>query len=73
LYNGKPASAYVIGDSDWVSMATGTTSYSMQPGQGANIEITLNNAHGDWVSGMTVEIMLHTTGGKDYPKVVTIP
>ncbi len=50
---------------------------AMQPGATTTIVITLPTSYAEdvqgFTSGMTLEIMLHTTGGKDYPKVITLP
>jgi archaeal type IV pilus assembly protein PilA len=80
LYNGKPASAYGTSVVVYNSTASAaiTTPFSMSPGQstkGLQIQFTpsATGAETAWNSGMTVEITLHTTGGKDYPKVVTLP
>lgn len=68
LLNGKPASTYT-----GVSTPNLSPSNTMEPGKSASGTITLPLTSGDWTSGMTVEIMLHTTAGKDYPKVITLP
>jgi len=65
LYNGRPASAYT-------SVNATFSPTTLDPGQSATGTIILPK--GDtWNSGMTVEIMLHTAAGKDYPKVVVLP
>ncbi len=83
LYNGKPASAYM----DSNSKCTVTVYYNgaetpqitLSPGETSKlfkIELSTTNpptTGAYWSSGMTLEIMLHTTGGKDYPKVVVLP
>ncbi len=75
LYNGKPSSAY----DGWEPVTNPVEAFTMDPGQSKNgITITLNGAaiedeDSPWQSGMSVEITLHTTGGKDYPKVITLP
>jgi flagellin-like protein len=66
LYNGKPADAYT-------SKPDATfTPETLNPGETSDGEISLPS-NGEWTSGMTVEIMIHTTAGKDYPKVVVLP
>jgi archaeal type IV pilus assembly protein PilA len=65
LYNGKPASAYT-----GLTTTIDGTPLTMAPGESGTMTVTLPAS---FTSGMTVEIMLHTTGGKDYPKVVTLP
>lgn len=69
LYNGKPASAYAQVPVPSFTMTT------LQPGKSATgLKIDMQNvASGTWSSGMTVEVMIHTTAGKDYPKVITLP
>lgn len=86
MYNGKPATAYATTGAITVldtsvtpakviydGVAANTVTVTMQPGGTASIEVQLTQGGTAWVSGMTVEIMLHTTGGKDYPKVITLP
>lgn len=74
LYNGQPAIAYTPAVSDWIAVNTGY-SLTMVPGNTTFVTITLSQPTlgSIWVSGMTVEIMLHTTGGKDYPKALVLP
>lgn len=74
LYNGKPDTYYTgAGHFVWTGAVAGLI--SMDPGAAASATITLPNAPaaGSFNSGMTLEITLHTTGGKDYPKVITLP
>ena len=66
LYNGRPANAYT----DKVNATF--NAMTLEPGQSATGTITLPK-DSTWRSGMTVEIMLHTAAGKDYPKVVVLP
>lgn len=69
LYNGIPAGGYA-------SVPTPQfTTFTLQPGQAyaGELLIGLPRTGGNWTSGMTVEVMLHSAGGKDYPKVVTLP
>jgi len=73
LYNGKPASGYASATPSCLFNASITnTQITMAPGESATGKISLPTT-GTWTSGMTVEITLHTTGGKDYPKVITLP
>ena len=67
LYNGKPSTGYT---DQPVTLFSQTT---LDPGQSATGNVTLPIASGEWVSGMTIELMIHTSAGKDYPKVVTLP
>jgi len=66
LFNGKPASGYT--NAPTVSFVTTT----LNPGASTTGTINLTESS-EWVSGMTVEIMIHTTAGKDYPKVIVLP
>ena len=69
MYNGKPATAY--GEVP----VPGFGQTTLEPGKSA-IGLTIDFpkvADGDWSSGMTVELLMHTTAGKDYPKVLTLP
>jgi FlaG/FlaF family flagellin (archaellin) len=73
LYNGKPASAYA----PWAPVCNATT-IVMNPGQSNATTIilagnTVTNPNSPWISGMTCEVTLHTTGGKDYPKALILP
>lgn len=49
----------------------------LNPGESDTITINydLDEAptNNKWMSGMTLEITLHTTGGKDYPKSIILP
>jgi archaeal type IV pilus assembly protein PilA len=67
MYNGKPAN--VTGGAGEI-YTTFTPSVTMSPGDTSNGAILLPASY---TSGTTLEITLHTTGGKDYPKVITIP
>ena len=75
LYNGKPDTYYTVDATPFAWVWTNTN--SMQPGAATSATITLPTIFATEVqgftSGMTLEIMLHTTGGKDYPKVITLP
>lgn len=69
LYNGKPAVAYTT-----YAPVANFTQIVLAPGATSGAQLALpNDAGSNWVSGMTVEITVHTTGGKDYPKVITLP
>ena len=74
LYNGKPDTYYTVGATAFAW--TPVTATAMQPGASLTATITLPTAAPTGVqgftSGMTLEIMMHTTGGKDYPKVITL-
>ena len=74
LYNGKPASAYGT-FAPWCN----ATTVVMNPGDANCTVISLigydqtTNPNSPWKSGMTVEVTLHTSGGKDYPKAIILP
>ena len=68
LYNGKPATGYTD------APVPAGLDVTLEPGKVAQGTITFPKvADGDWSAGMTVEVMLHTVAGKDYPKVITLP
>jgi flagellin-like protein len=70
--NGKPMSAACAKDlSDSEHTLIGKT---INPGGGINGTITLTSTDNiKYTSGQTVEIVLHTASGKDYPKSVLLP
>ncbi len=70
LYNGKPATAYT-GYEPWCN----ATTIVMNPGEAncTTISLPADTTGTPWISGMTLEIKLHSTGGKDYPKAVILP
>jgi hypothetical protein len=72
LYNGKPASAYPAPDTPAPAFSITT----LEPGDSTSGVINLPGTIASattWNSGMTVEIMLHSSAGSDYPKVVALP
>jgi hypothetical protein len=77
LYNGKPDTYYTGTTTGFNWTWTPATGMSMDPGASASATITLPTTFANGVtgftSGMTLEMMLHTAGGKDYPKVITLP
>ena len=66
LYNGKPASAYAV------APTPAGLDLTLEPGAAASGSITFTKGT-TWTAGMTIEVMLHTVAGKDYPKVITLP
>ncbi len=68
LYNGKPAN---VTSGAGTILTTFTPSITMNPGETSTGTIVLPTT--GYSSGMTLEVTLHTTGGKDYPKVITLP
>jgi len=79
LYNGRPDTYYTAGDVPFDWAWTPLTGDTMDPGASSKATIQLPAAADfkgtvqGFTSGMTLEITLHTTGGKDYPKVITLP
>jgi FlaG/FlaF family flagellin (archaellin) len=73
FYNGKPAVGYgTSAPSALLNMSFTSTTLNLLPGEIGNATITMTRG-GTWVSGMTVEIMIQTSAGKQYPKVITLP
>jgi FlaG/FlaF family flagellin (archaellin) len=68
LFNGKPKEAYTEKPNVSIDLST------LEPGKstGATIKLPFSE-DGTWQHGMTVEVMIHTVAGKDYPKVVVLP
>jgi flagellin-like protein len=81
FYNGKPSVAFITGDqpnalfnncTTALTPTPTTATVNLKPGESGNATITM--AQGStWVSGMTVEVMIQTSAGKQYPKVITLP
>jgi FlaG/FlaF family flagellin (archaellin) len=72
FFNGKPAT-----ENETISkeISNGTT---LKPGDTVDGTIDLNSAYneenpGPWKSGMTVEIMVQTVAGRQYPKSLILP
>lgn len=74
LYNGKPSTA-TSGAIATCTAGTGIVDANgnlvLDPGKDGSISVALSG--GNWTSGMTVEVILHTTGGKDYPRAFNLP
>ena len=70
LLNGKPVDAYAVNGSDTVVVSW--VSQTLEPGQQTDGTIQLTKGI-KWTSGMSVEVTIHTTSGRDYPKVVVLP
>jgi FlaG/FlaF family flagellin (archaellin) len=71
MYNGKPATAVIYAAPN--TPVPSFASITLNPGDsrtGLTIDLPTGTV---WQSGMTVELTLHTTAGKDYPKVITLP
>lgn len=68
FYNGKPAEAY-IGDAPFANFQT----FTMNPGNiTQNLQILIKSG-GNFTSSMNLEVMIQTTAGRQYPKVITLP
>ncbi|MEM0253071.1 MAG: archaellin/type IV pilin N-terminal domain-containing protein [Candidatus Bathyarchaeia archaeon] len=71
LFNGKPANAY-----GGFEPSINVENPTLEPGSSTKITIELkhqDDPDSPWQHGMTVEIMIHTVAGKDYPKVIVLP
>lgn len=76
LLNGKPSTYYVGQNVTWYiyngSQWNPITVFpTLEPGDQKDLKLWINGS--SFQSGMTLEIMLHTATGKDYPKVVVLP
>jgi len=81
LINGKPVSvtnatsATVTvaagGTNEFVANPTGTVSCAI--GDTGDLIIIATSGSSPWVSGVSVEVTIHTAAGKDYPRVVVLP
>ena len=80
FYNGKPSVAFITADQpnallNWSSSSDITEidpTLNLSPGQSGNATITMLKGN-TWLSGMTVEVLIQTSAGKQYPKVITLP
>ncbi len=74
FYNGKPSVGFATLDQPNAILNSSLTSTTLNliPGAIGNATITMNRGT-TWQSGMTVEIMIQTSAGKQYPKVLTLP
>ncbi len=72
LYNGMPRTAYPAAMPD-ISGFNGGITLTLQPGESKTDQMITLVGGTTWKSGMTIEVTLHSTGGKDYPKVITLP
>ena len=86
-YNGRPDAYYVNAANygsnhfNWTTIPSDT--FTMDPGAAVDMTIVLPatttpineflTTVTPFSSGMTLEITLHTTGGKDYPKALVLP
>jgi len=78
MYNGKPDIAYgsfaPTANLNTSALPIPKTRVTLEPGAAINATITLKNTVGTpWVSSMSVEVMIQTTAGRTYPKVVVLP
>jgi archaeal type IV pilus assembly protein PilA len=78
MYNGKP-DIYFRTDQEHFVWAWSGSNATMEPGAQSNAIVTLplpSAVPADvtgFKSGMTIEVMLQTAAGKQYPKVITLP
>jgi FlaG/FlaF family flagellin (archaellin) len=72
LYNGKPSTYYGATAINVNGFNTGVA-LTLEPGQATANEQIVLGPDSAWTSGMTVEVMLHSSAGSDYPKVITLP
>ncbi len=78
LLNGKPPEAYdvTIGKETVSTVTTNFTGVMLEPGQKTTGTISLRKGKVwgyDWMSGMTIEITILTSSGREYPKMITLP
>ncbi|MBS7618810.1 DUF4352 domain-containing protein [Candidatus Bathyarchaeota archaeon] len=77
LINGIPASEIVnvtvtFDGGLWINNAT-VESISTFIKSGVSIDIIIGIPRGPYISGQSITITLHTSGGQDYPKTVVLP
>lgn len=74
FYNGKPsdASSYIGSAPICVLNGTFDATVTMLPGESATVVVYMLKGS-VWTNGMTVEVMIQTSGGSQYPKVVNLP
>lgn len=71
FYNGKPASAYIA---PYTPSPSFNTPIVLDPGNATSQWITMQGGSGSyWQSSMNLEVMIQTTAGRQYPKVITLP
>jgi FlaG/FlaF family flagellin (archaellin) len=70
--NAKPSSAYGTTVSNVTITYTGAT--TLKPGDSTSAVLTLSRGTGTvWKSGMSVEVMIQTVAGRQYPKTINLP
>jgi archaellum component FlaG (FlaF/FlaG flagellin family) len=70
FYNGKPYNAYTT----YAPSVNLTSTKSLDPGSSTLLDLFLPAQTGSiWVSSMSVEVMIQTTAGRQYPKVIVLP
>jgi len=65
-----------LGDTVDIKVGTSTDTATVKPGEQVTIEITMSSGScGAFTAspGVSLEVKLHTTGGKEYPKLLTLP
>ena len=73
LINGIPYSSY---DKSVVTVKIDTGQdlpYPLKTGKSATVEITIQTDSYTFAAGQAVTVTIHTAGGQDYPKTVTLP
>jgi len=82
LINGKPASATVGLLTAVVDVPAAPPSYdfataggtvSCPIGEAGSVVVTATPGTSPFVSGVSIELTIHTSAGKDYPRVVVLP
>ena len=67
--NGIPYTDY----SPSVNITDGFINATLKPGDTLNATITLPKDGSSWRSGMSVEVMVQTVSGRQYPKTIVLP
>jgi len=73
--NGKPVDDYAttVSDTNTYSVTTNSFDNVLDPGETANIDITISEGYPGFSSGQTISIIIHTASGGQYPATVTLP
>ena len=71
-----PTGTLGTGGSPWTTVSAITFTGGnnvLDAGEEATITITIDPNSNEFSAGQSVEIKIHTTGGKEYPKLVVLP
>jgi len=71
-----PTTPGCLGDTVDIKVGTSTDTATVKPGEQATIEIEMKSGScGAFTAspGVSIEVKLHTTGGKEYPKLLVLP